>query len=621
MANFFAIYPVVGSGGGGGGGITSINGDTTAAQVIAAGTGISVSSSGGTTTISNTASGGTVTSVSVTTANGVSGTVATATTTPAISLTLGAITPSSVVTSGNVTSFGAVSAVTSVTTNGFIHANGNIDGLNLTGTNTGDQTITLTGDVTGSGTGSFAATIATNAVTNAKLAQMPAHTFKGNNTAGTANALDLTQTQLTAELNQFTTTLQGVVPGSGGGSVNFLRADGTWAAPADTGITQLTGDVTAGPGSGSQASSLVATSNATLTTLSGLTTAGSLATVGTITSGTWNGTTIAINHGGTGQVTAPAAFGALSPLTTKGDLLGFSTLNDRLPVGSNGQVLTADSGQALGVAWVAASGTLPQSNINIGDSSNIATATNLSLLGSQSAKSGTSTVTISNASPAVVSWTGHTFMRGDSVYFTTTGTLPSPLAPSTAYFVIGVTPGVDFTIAAIPGDVEINTTTAGSGVHTGYGGGMDRSSNGFRYPYVLMDTPNGQGAVDVNTRSFSVQREPSNAWGADISVLTTANNGTTITADVPGLYFISYTDRNNTNASVSMGIARNYVGAPGPGDSTTQLAFATVSAASDFVSISSVSYLQAGDVIRAVVDNVGTWSSAPSAQLRFYRIL
>jgi hypothetical protein len=43
---------------------------------------------------------GTVTSVSVTTANGVSGTVATNTTTPAISITLGAITPSSVTSTG-----------------------------------------------------------------------------------------------------------------------------------------------------------------------------------------------------------------------------------------------------------------------------------------------------------------------------------------------------------------------------------------------------------------------------------------------------------------------------------------------------------------------------------------
>lgn len=84
---------------------------------------------------------GTVTNVSVVTANGVSGNVANPTTTPAITLTLGAITPTSVAASGTVT------------------------GTNISGTNTGDQTITLTGDVTGSGTGSFAATLANTAVT------------------------------------------------------------------------------------------------------------------------------------------------------------------------------------------------------------------------------------------------------------------------------------------------------------------------------------------------------------------------------------------------------------------------------------------------------------------------
>lgn len=47
---------------------------------------------------------------------------------------------------------------------------GTISASNLSGTNTGDQTITLTGDVTGSGTGSFAATISNLAVTNAKIA-------------------------------------------------------------------------------------------------------------------------------------------------------------------------------------------------------------------------------------------------------------------------------------------------------------------------------------------------------------------------------------------------------------------------------------------------------------------
>jgi len=54
MPNNTLIYPPQG----GGGGIQSINGDTTSAQVIAAGTGISVSTASGTTTISSSGSSG-----------------------------------------------------------------------------------------------------------------------------------------------------------------------------------------------------------------------------------------------------------------------------------------------------------------------------------------------------------------------------------------------------------------------------------------------------------------------------------------------------------------------------------------------------------------------------------
>ena len=47
--------------------------------------------------------------------------------------------------------------------------------------------------------------------------------------------------------------------------------------------------------------------------------------------------------------------GAVSPLTTKGDIWGYSTLDARIPVGANDTVLTADSTQALGVKWATAS--------------------------------------------------------------------------------------------------------------------------------------------------------------------------------------------------------------------------------------------------------------------------
>ncbi|MDR7420026.1 MAG: hypothetical protein QN178_14070 [Armatimonadota bacterium] len=59
-----------------------------------------------------------------------------------------------------------------------------------------------------------------------------------------------------------------------------------------------------------------------------------------------------IAYGGTGAATQTDAFDALSPLTQKGDLLAHDgTDNVRVPVGSNGQVLKADSTAPAGVKW------------------------------------------------------------------------------------------------------------------------------------------------------------------------------------------------------------------------------------------------------------------------------
>ena len=96
----------------------------------------------------------------------------------------------------------------------------------------------LTGDVTATGPGSAAATIAADAVTNAKLANVPAATIKGSPVgAGTVNPIDLTANQTSTILDTATDP--------------FLRT-----SAATAGITQLTGPVTAGPGSGSQVSTI-----------------------------------------------------------------------------------------------------------------------------------------------------------------------------------------------------------------------------------------------------------------------------------------------------------------------------------------------------------------------------
>jgi hypothetical protein len=79
---------------------------------------------------------------------------------------------------------------------------------------------------------------------------------------------------------------------------------------------------------------------------------------------------LAITKGGTGQITAPAAFDALAPTTTRGDLIvRDATTNTRLPVGTTGKIIISDgtdpSYQAIqGDASLVADGTLTISKIN-----------------------------------------------------------------------------------------------------------------------------------------------------------------------------------------------------------------------------------------------------------------
>jgi hypothetical protein len=77
---------------------------------------------------------------------------------------------------------------------GNLAVTGTATASNLSGTNTGDQTITLTGDVTGSGTGSFAATIADDAVTDAKLRNSGALSVVGRSANSTGSPADISAT-------------------------------------------------------------------------------------------------------------------------------------------------------------------------------------------------------------------------------------------------------------------------------------------------------------------------------------------------------------------------------------------------------------------------------------------
>lgn len=79
-----------------------------------------------------------------------------------------------------------------------------------------------------------------------------------------------------------------------------------------------------------------------------------------------------------------------------------------------------------------------------------------------------STITVTIASPAVITWTGHNLRVGDPVKFTTTGLLPTGITAGVTYYVIsaGLTANT-FRVSATPNGSAVNTSGSQNGTHTG----------------------------------------------------------------------------------------------------------------------------------------------------------
>lgn len=153
---------------------------------------------------------------------------------PSGSGTVTAIATTGPITGGTITSTGTIACATCVTS-----ASALTSGKLMTGAGSqASQVSDLTGDVTTSG--STATTVVAINGTTVPTSAL----FLGTNSS--AQPIALTSTTATADLNLFTSSLQGLTPSSGGGTTNYLRADGSWAAPAGVGTVTTTGSPATG---------------------------------------------------------------------------------------------------------------------------------------------------------------------------------------------------------------------------------------------------------------------------------------------------------------------------------------------------------------------------------------
>jgi hypothetical protein len=162
-------------------------------------------------------------------------------------------------------------------------------------------------------------------------------------------------------------------------------------------------------------------------------------------------------------------------LKTPETLSASYTLTFPLDDGTANQVLKTDGSGVLGWVSVLSNPMTAVGDMIVGGSSGTETRLPTSLLGDIGGSLSTATVTITSATPGVVSHTSHGRITGEKVYFTTTGALPAGVSANTAYYVVKINAN-SYNLAASYADAtngtKIATSGGQSGTHTAYVGGL-----------------------------------------------------------------------------------------------------------------------------------------------------
>lgn len=134
------------------------------------------------------------------------------------------------------------------------------------------------------------------------------------------------------------------------------------------------------------------------------------------------------------------------------------------------------------------------------------------------------TVTITQASPAVITWTAFDHPVKTPVIFTTSGALPAGITAGRAYFIHSRVDANRFRISASIGGAPVVTTSAGSGTHT--------CTASTHYIYESLQAGNTGNVPRVTGSLWWQQTGSTNRWKMFDGSLTSQTTGASVQVEI-----------------------------------------------------------------------------------------